>query len=205
MTQAHQARQAGQAHQARPRRPQHRAPFTADDYRAILRFRTRIRRFLAWSGAQARAAGITPAQHQLLLAVRGHDSPEGPTIGDIADYLQLRHHSAVGLVDRAEAAGLVRRAGDPHDRRLAHVQLCAPGARVLERLTALHVSELRSLASGDLLPDLPAELEDDEGAPGTRIRETTTDRPPDLGGRRGRTVSRPNGTGRSPTESRNTI
>ncbi|MDA8357378.1 MAG: MarR family transcriptional regulator [Actinomycetota bacterium] len=137
-----------------------RTSFTADDYRAILRFRTRIRRFLAWSGDQARAAGITPAQHQLLLAVRGHDDAEGPTIGDIADYLQLRHHSAVGLVDRAEAAGLVRRAGDPHDRRLAHVQLRAEGARVLERLTALHLSELRSLAGGTLLPDLPAELDD---------------------------------------------
>lgn len=124
--------------------------FTDADYRAILHFRTRLRRFLAWSGAQARAAGITPAQHQLLLAVRGHDDPDGPTISDVAAYLQLRHHSAVGLVDRAEAVGLVRRAIDQHDRRLARVQLCEPGARVLAQLTALHVTELRALAGGTL-------------------------------------------------------
>lgn len=145
-------------------RSRNRARFTTDDYRAILRFRTRLRRFLAWSAAQARAAGVTPAQHQLLLAIRGHDDPEGPTIGDIADYLQLRHHSAVGLVDRAEAAGLVRRVGDLQDRRLARVQLCEPGVEILEQLTALHVAELRSLASGDLLPDLPPDLEDADEA-----------------------------------------
>jgi DNA-binding MarR family transcriptional regulator len=140
-----------------PSRTRASARFTTDDYRAILRFRTRIRRFLAWSGAQARAAGITPTQHQLLLAIRGHDDPDGPTIGDIADYLQLRHHSAVGLVDRAEAAGLVRRVGDQQDRRLARVQLREAGAEILEQLTALHIAELRTLASGDLLPDLPAD------------------------------------------------
>lgn len=132
-----------------------RPQFTDEDYRSILRFRTRIRRFLAWSGQQARAAGLTPAQHQLLLAVRGHDDLAGPTIGDLAEYLQLRHHSAVGLVDRAEAAGLVRRVEDVRDRRLARVQLSPAGADVLERLTALHVAELRSLASGELLPDIP--------------------------------------------------
>ena len=70
------------------------------DYRRLLEFRTGLRRFLHWSEEQARAAGVTPAQHQLLLAIRGHDGA-GPTIGDVADYLLLRHHSAVGLVDRA--------------------------------------------------------------------------------------------------------
>lgn len=149
-----------------PSRGRRRDRFTSADYRAILLFRTRIRRFLAWSGAQARAAGITPAQHQLLLAIRGHDDPDGPTIGDIAAYLQLRHHSAVGLVDRAEAAGLVQRVGDPNDRRLARVQLCEPGAEILDRLTALHITELRSLASGELLPDLPPDLPEDERSGG---------------------------------------
>lgn len=134
----------------RPRR------FTDEDYRSILAFRTRLRRFLAWSADQVRAAGLTPAQHQLLLAVRGHPDPEGPTIGDLAGYLQLRHHSAVGLVDRAETAGLVRRTQDRRDRRLARVQLSATGEDVLERLATLHVTELRALADGDLLAHLSA-------------------------------------------------
>jgi len=134
--------------------------FSDDDYRAILAFRTRLRQFLSWSGEQARAAGLTPTQHQLLLAVRGHPDPDGPTIGEIAEYLQLRHHSAVGLVDRAVAAGLVRRRDDPRDRRRARVELEPTGQVALEHLTALHVAELEALAKGDLLPRLSA-----EGAP----------------------------------------
>lgn len=128
--------------------------FNDEDYRDILAFRTRLRQFLAWSGAQARAAGLTPAQHQLLLAVRGHPGSGGPTIGEIADYLQLRHHSAVGLVDRAVTAGLVRRRDDPRDRRLARVQLEPAGDAALEHLTALHVAELEALANGEVLPHL---------------------------------------------------
>lgn len=124
--------------------------FTDEDYRSILAFRTRLRQFLAWSGEQARAAGLTPAQHQLLLAVRGHPDPGGPTIGELAGYLQLRHHSAVGLVDRAVAAGLVRRNDDPRDRRLARVQLDPAGEAALEALTALHVAELTALLTGGL-------------------------------------------------------
>ncbi|HTX62218.1 MAG TPA: MarR family transcriptional regulator [Acidimicrobiales bacterium] len=129
-------------------------PFTDEDYRSILTFRTRLRQFLSWSAEQARAEGLTAAQHQLLLAVRGHPDPEGPTISEIAEYLQLRHHSAVGLVDRAVTAKLVRRHEDPGDRRLARVQLEPAGAAALERLTALHVAELHALASGDVLPHL---------------------------------------------------
>ena len=76
---------------------------TDDDYRRLLELRTGLRRFVRWSEQQARNAGITPAQHQLLLAVRGH--PGGaPTVSEIAAHLLLRHHSAVGLVDRAVAS-----------------------------------------------------------------------------------------------------
>lgn len=140
------------------------ARFRDEDYQSILAFRTRLRRFLAWSGAQARAAGLTPAQHQLLLAVRGHPDPQGPTIGDIAGYLQLRHHSAVGLVDRAEAAGLVRRQDDAGDRRLARVRLEPAAEAALEHLTALHVAELRALAEGLSLPEVPTGSEAAEAA-----------------------------------------
>jgi len=85
------------------------------EYRRLLQFRTGIRRFLHWSSQQAEATGLTPTQHQLLLAVRGHEDLRGPTIGEVANYLFLRHHSAVGLVDRAAAAGLVERQEDQDD------------------------------------------------------------------------------------------
>jgi len=120
--------------------------FGDEQYRQILALRDSLRRFLAWSDAQARAVGLTAAQHQLLLAVRGHPGTGPPTVGDLAEHLQLRHHSAVGLIDRAEAAGLVRRLRDHDDRRSVRVVLEPPGAEALEHLTALHVAELAVLA-----------------------------------------------------------
>lgn len=116
------------------------------DYREILALRDRLRRFLAWSEAQAKEAGLTATQHQLLLAVRGHPGPEPPTIGDVAEHLQLRHHSAVGLVDRAAAAGLVARVADADDRRIVRLRLLPAGERALEHLTELHLTELQLLA-----------------------------------------------------------
>ena len=83
------------------------------DYEDLLILRTGLRRLMRWSEQQALAAGLTPAQHQLLLAVRGHADPRGPTVGEVADYLLLRHHSAVGLVDRAVSAGLVAGSATP--------------------------------------------------------------------------------------------
>ena len=117
-----------------------------DQYRELLEFRTGLRQFLRWSEDQAAAAGLTSQQHQLLLAVRGHDGPDDPTVGDIAGHLLLRHHSAVELVDRAERGGLVHRYGDGEDRRLVRLQLTAKGRRVLDRLTAAHLEELSRLA-----------------------------------------------------------
>lgn len=124
-----------------------------EEYRRILEFRTRLRQFLHWSEAQARSAGLTPAQHQLLLAVRGHPGKLPPTIGDLAGYLLLQHHSVVGLVDRAERAGLVRRVGDVEDRRVVRVELEPKGAEALEHLTAANLAELRSLARAISLLD----------------------------------------------------
>ena len=115
-------------------------------YGRLLALRSGLRRFQRWSEQQARAAGLTPAQHQLLLAIRGHPDPRGPTIGEIADYLLLRHHSAIGLVDRAEEAGLVTRARDEHDQRVIRLGLTTEGAVRLETLSALHLEELNRLA-----------------------------------------------------------
>src|SRR5580698_1995664 len=120
------------------------------DYEDLLALRTGLRRFLRWSEQQAEDAGLTPAQHQLLLAIRGHPDPRGPTIGEVADYLLLRHHSTIGLVDRAEEAGLVTRTRDEHDQRAIRLGLTPGGAARLEALSALHLEELKRLA-----PHLP--------------------------------------------------
>ncbi len=116
------------------------------DYEDLLTLRTGLRRFMRWSEQQAEAAGLTPAQHQLLLAIRGHTDQRGPTVGEVADYMLLRHHSAVGLVDRAVIAGLIVRARDPEDHRVVRLQLTAKGHKRLETLSALHLEELERLA-----------------------------------------------------------
>ena len=116
------------------------------DYDALLAFRTALRRFNRWSEAQAQAVGLTHAQHQLLLAIKGHADPRGPTIGDAADYLLLRHHSTVELVNRAQAAGLVERHRDDNDARVVRLTLTELGQTKLTALTQLHIDELRQLS-----------------------------------------------------------
>jgi len=120
---------------------------THEDFEHLLAFRSSLRRFQRWSEDQARAAGLTHVQHQLLVAVKGHPGAEPPTVGDLAGYLLQRHHSTVELVDRAEAAGLVRRIADSHDARLVRVRLTAKGDRILSELTPAHLVELHSLAA----------------------------------------------------------
>jgi DNA-binding MarR family transcriptional regulator len=119
---------------------------TDEDYQRLLTFRTRLRQFLQWSEAEAQAAGITPAQHQLLLAIRGSTTSGGPTISEVSETLLLKHHSAVGLIDRAEQAGLVERRTDPLDGRIVRLHITRKGGGVLRRLSARHLDELRQLA-----------------------------------------------------------
>ncbi|HMF03877.1 MAG TPA: MarR family transcriptional regulator [Acidimicrobiia bacterium] len=116
------------------------------EYQRLLEFRTGLRRFLRWSEEQAQGEGVSPAQHQLLLAIRGHGDARGPTIGDVADYLLLRHNSAVELVNRASHAGLVRRRQDRKDHRVVRLELTAHGAETLRRLTAVTLEELNRLS-----------------------------------------------------------
>lgn len=110
------------------------------DYERLLAFRDGLRTFLAWSEEEAKAVGVTPAQHQLLLAIRGHG--ETPSIGEIGEHLLLKHHSVVELVNRAEVAGLVKRLHNDADHRVVRVALSAKGDRVLEKLSAAHLEEL---------------------------------------------------------------
>jgi len=116
------------------------------DYERLLEFRDGLRRFLHWSEEEVARVGLTPAHHQLLLAIRGHPGKSKPTITDIADHLLLRRHSVVGLVNRAEAARLLVRKTDPDDQRVVRLSLTALGARKLEQLSAQHLEELRRLA-----------------------------------------------------------
>jgi len=110
------------------------------DFERLLDFRDGLRRFLRWSEEQAQTTGVTPAQHQLLLAVRGHGS--APSVSELASHLLLRHHSTVELVDRATRAGLVRRVTDDADHRVVRVALTEEGARHLTALAAAHLEEL---------------------------------------------------------------
>jgi DNA-binding MarR family transcriptional regulator len=117
-----------------------------DVYSRLLTLRSRLRRFERWSAEQAQSAGLTPMQHQLLLAIRGHADRRGPTIGEVANYLLLKHHSAGELVHRADAAGLVRRVRDSDDRRVVRLRLTDAGSARLESLTATHLEELDRLS-----------------------------------------------------------
>jgi DNA-binding MarR family transcriptional regulator len=123
----------------------HRRRIGDADYTRLLTVRTRLRQFERWSAEQAAAHGLTASQHQLMLAVRGHPDPQGPTIGEAADYLLIRHHSAVELADRSEKAGLIVRARDTDDHRAVRLQLSAAGARILEDLTSAHLEEIARL------------------------------------------------------------
>jgi DNA-binding MarR family transcriptional regulator len=119
---------------------------TDADYERLAELRYGLRRFLHWSTQQARSAGITPTQHQLLLAIRSSRDPRGPTVGDIADVLIIRHHSAVGLIDRAQEAGLITRERDPDTQSVVHLKLTDFGARTLSTLSEVHLRELAQLA-----------------------------------------------------------
>jgi DNA-binding MarR family transcriptional regulator len=115
------------------------------EFEQLLALRTGLRRFVHWSEEQARNAGITPAQHQLLLAVRGHPGEAGPTIGELAGYLMLRPHSTSELIDRAVGAGLVTRTNDPSNASIVRVGLTPSGTDKLRELSAAHLQELAQL------------------------------------------------------------
>ncbi|HXH07639.1 MAG TPA: MarR family transcriptional regulator [Vicinamibacterales bacterium] len=112
------------------------------DYRTLAEFRYQIRRYLAFSERAVRAYGLDVKQHQLLLALKGLPAGVSPTIGALARRLLVRHHSAVGLIDRLAEKGLVTRRVDPADRRRVLVKITRKGEAVLRRLTRLHRDEI---------------------------------------------------------------
>lgn len=139
------------------------ARLSVPDYRALADFRYQLRRFLRFSDQAARAAGLEPQQHQLLLAVKGMPDGVEATVGTLAERLQVRHHSAVELVDRMAGRGLVRRLRGADDRRRVLVSLTARGETLLARLSAAHCAEMRSIGPR-LLGALDAIITDVEGS-----------------------------------------
>jgi DNA-binding MarR family transcriptional regulator len=117
---------------------------TLSDYASLAELRYQIRCFLSFSEQAARAAGLEPRQHQLMLGLKGLPKDARPTIGELAERLQIQHHSAVELVNRLAGAGYVRRQRAGDDRREVLLELTPKGEKVLQTLSLHHRAELRS-------------------------------------------------------------
>lgn len=116
------------------------------EYESLADFRYAVRKFLRFSEHAAEAFGLTPNQHQALLAIKGFPGRDRITNGELAERLQIKHHSAVGLINRLEAQNLVFREKSGDDRREVYVALTKSGEEILERLAVVHRKELEQLA-----------------------------------------------------------
>jgi len=114
-------------------------------YEVLAAFRYQLRQFLYFSELAAQSAGLTPRQHQALLAIRGFPNRESITIGELAEQLHIAHHSAVGLVDRSVRQNLIVRQPGTEDRRQVYIELTNHGSKVLEQLAGAHRAEIRRL------------------------------------------------------------
>jgi DNA-binding MarR family transcriptional regulator len=114
-------------------------------YETLAAFRYALRRFIRFSEGAAQAAGITAQQYQALLAIKGFPARDKVTVGELAELLQLRHHSAVGLIDRLVAEKLVAREASVEDRRQVLVQVTRRGEEFLEKLASVHREQLKRI------------------------------------------------------------
>ncbi len=119
---------------------------TLSDYQALAEFRYQIRKFLHFSEGAVHAAGLERGQYQMMLTIKG--MPEGvrPRIRELADRMQIQHHSAVELINRLEAGGYVKRERAHDDRREVLLELTPKGEKVLGELALHHREELRTAA-----------------------------------------------------------
>src|SRR5213080_2864530 len=140
------------------------------DYRALAELRYQIRRYLRFSEQAARQVGLVPQQHQLLLALKGLPAGRKATISELAERLQIRHHSTVELIDRLVEQGLIKRLRDEADQRRVIIHLTPQGEQILRRLSLLHRHELQS-AGPVLIRALRALIADD-----TDMAEVSRDR-----------------------------
>jgi len=114
------------------------------EIRKLAWFRYGLRKYIRFSEQAARAAGITPQQHQLLLGIGGYTGRGWATISELAEFLQERHNAVVGLVVRAARKGLVRKVQEGSDRRFVRVTMTAKGDSLLRKLSELHHRKLAS-------------------------------------------------------------
>ena len=122
------------------------APIKQPDYETLAEFRYSLRLFLRFSEDAAHQVGLTPRQHQALLAIQGFPDNRRITIGELAERLQIRHHSAVELVNRLAAEGFVVRKSSEEDRRRVYITLTKCGENLLKKLSAAHKQELQRIA-----------------------------------------------------------
>jgi DNA-binding MarR family transcriptional regulator len=120
--------------------------FSKSQHESLAAFRYALRKFLRFSEDAALAAGLTPQQHQAMLAIKGYSGGDCVTVGELAERLQLRHHTTVGLVDRLVAQQLVMRTPSAEDRRKVFVRLTTSGENVLGRLSSAHAEQLKRMA-----------------------------------------------------------
>lgn len=137
-------RQQSQAPARASKRPTRGRASRSVDYSALAQFRYQLRKFLAFSEAAAVKSGLTPQQHQALLAIKGFSTPKPVSVGDLAGFLLVRHHTAVELVDRMTKLGLLSRIVDDEDGRRILVKLTRKGEQKLRTLSKSHFEELRS-------------------------------------------------------------
>ena len=130
------------------------------EYRALAEFRYQLRRFLRFSEEAARSVGLEPQQHQLLLALKGLPAGRAATVGELAERLQIQHHSTVELINRMAEHELLQRSRDENDQRRVNISLTAKGDEVLRRLSLLHQEELRTTGPA-LVRTLMALIEND--------------------------------------------
>lgn len=135
-----------------PATPHEPGEITKTEFEALANFRYAIRCFLRFSELEARKARVTPQQYQLLLAIKGYPDRESATVSELAERLQMRQHSMVGLIDRTEAQGLVRRKTGTVDRRLVYICLAPEGEELLRKLAVIHRRELRAMSEALRLP-----------------------------------------------------
>ncbi|MGZ8495887.1 MAG: MarR family winged helix-turn-helix transcriptional regulator [Candidatus Binatia bacterium] len=143
------------------------------DFKAMAELRYQIRRFLRFSETAARQAGIEPQQHQLLLAVKGLPKTLKPTIGVLAERMQLQHHSTVELVDRLADRGFLLRLRASDDRRQVLVKLTRDGEEFLKKLSLHHLQDLQS-SGPKFVKILQGLIESIEAPPNTAVHVTTT-------------------------------